>query len=178
MLGIVTEATVRLIPKPQAARVIIASFDDVVAGGEAVANVIAAGIIPAGLEMMDRTSVRMVEPFVRAGYDTGAAAILLCESDGMPAEVDDEIERMSAVLRDCGATSLMVSRDDAERLRFWSGRKNAFPLPAASRPITIAWTAPSRASIWRGCCSGSRQWKFNTACAAPTCFMRDATCIR
>jgi len=134
MLGIVTEATVRLIPKPQAARVIIASFDDVVAGGEAVANVIAAGIIPAGLEMMDRTSVRMVEPFVRAGYDTGAAAILLCESDGMPAEVDDEIERMSAVLRDCGATSLMVSRDDAERLRFWSGRKNAFPAAGRISP--------------------------------------------
>jgi glycolate oxidase len=134
MLGIVTEATVRLIPRPQAARVIIASFDDVVKGGDAVASVIAAGIIPAGLEMMDQTSVRMVEPFVRAGYDTSAAAILLCESDGMAAEVDDEIARMGAVLSACGASSLMVSRDEAERLRFWSGRKNAFPAAGRISP--------------------------------------------
>ncbi len=89
MLGVVTEVTVKLVPKPQAARVIMASFDDVVKGGNAVANVIAAGIIPAGLEMMDKTSSRMVEPFVKAGYDTDAEAILLCESDGTPEEVEE-----------------------------------------------------------------------------------------
>ncbi|HWW71973.1 MAG TPA: FAD-linked oxidase C-terminal domain-containing protein, partial [Duganella sp.] len=134
MLGVVTEVTVRLIPKPPLARVIMASFDDVVTGGDAVAEVIAAGIIPAGLEMMDRTSVRMVEPFVKAGYDTDAAAILLCESDGMPEEVEEEIERMSEVLRRAGASAIAVSRDEAERMRFWSGRKNAFPAAGRISP--------------------------------------------
>ncbi len=99
MLGVVTEITVKLIPKPQMAQVIMASFDDVVKSGNAVADVIAAGIIPAGLEMMDKTSSRMVEPFVQAGYDIEAEAILLCESDGMPEEVEEEIARMSAVLQ-------------------------------------------------------------------------------
>jgi glycolate oxidase len=134
MLGVVTEVTVKLIPKPQLARVIMASFDDVVTCGNAVTSVIAAGIIPAGLEMMDRTSSRMVEPFVKAGYDTDAAAILLCESDGMPEEVEDEITRMSAVLKDSGATAIAVSQNEAERLKFWSGRKNAFPAAGRISP--------------------------------------------
>jgi glycolate oxidase len=127
MLGIVTEVTVKLVPRPALAQVIMASFDDVVTGGNAVASVIAAGIIPAGLEMMDRTSSRMVEPFVKAGYDTDAAAILLCEADGTQLEVAEEIERMTAVLERAGASAIQVSQTEAERLRFWSGRKNAFP---------------------------------------------------
>jgi glycolate oxidase len=134
MLGVVTEVTVRLIPKPQLARVIMASFDDVVKGGDAVANVIAAGIIPAGLEMMDKTSSRMVEPFVHAGYDIDAEAILLCESDGMPEEVEDDIARMSEVLKASGATAIAVSQNEAERLKFWSGRKNAFPAAGRISP--------------------------------------------
>ncbi|MES2039171.1 MAG: FAD-linked oxidase C-terminal domain-containing protein [Pseudomonadota bacterium] len=134
MLGVVTEVTVKLIPKPQTARVIMASFDDVVKGGNAVASVIAAGIIPAGLEMMDKTSSRMVEPFVQAGYDTDAEAILLCESDGTIEEVEEEIARMSAVLEQAGATALAVSNTEAERLRFWSGRKNAFPAAGRISP--------------------------------------------
>jgi glycolate oxidase len=127
MLGIVTEVTVRLVPKPQTARVILASFDDVVKGGNAVANVIAAGIIPAGLEMMDKTSTRVVEQFVHAGYDIDAEAILLCESDGTVEEVEEEIARMENVLRSSGATRIAVSQSEAERLKFWSGRKNSFP---------------------------------------------------
>lgn len=134
MLGVVTEVTVKLIPKPQTARVIMASFDDVVKGGNAVASVIAAGIIPAGLEMMDKTSSRMVEPFVQAGYDTDAEAILLCESDGTVEEVEEEIARTSAVLEQAGATALAVSNSEAERLRFWSGRKNAFPAAGRISP--------------------------------------------
>jgi glycolate oxidase len=134
MLGIVTEVTVKLVPKPQSARVIMASFDDVVTGGNAVASVIAAGIIPAGLEMMDRTSSRMVEPFVKAGYDTDAAAILLCEADGTRLEVDEEIERMTAVLEAAGASRIQVSQTEAERMRFWSGRKNAFPAAGRISP--------------------------------------------
>jgi glycolate oxidase len=126
MLGIVTEVTVRLIPKPHLARVIMASFDDVAKAGDAVASIIAAGIIPAGLELMDKTGLRMVEPFVQAGYDTDAEAILLCESDGMPEEVEEEIERMTEVLRRSDAAAIAVSRNEDERLKFWSGRKNAF----------------------------------------------------
>ena len=134
MLGIVTEVTVRLVPKPAAARVILASFDDVVGGGNAVAAVIAAGIIPAGLEMMDRTSTRMVEPFVKAGYDLDAAAILLCEADGTVEEVEEEIAHMKTVLEAAGARAIAVSASDAERLRFWSGRKNAFPAAGRISP--------------------------------------------
>jgi glycolate oxidase len=127
MLAVVTEVTVKLLPKPQCAKVIMASFDDVEKAGSAVADIIAAGIIPAGLEMMDRPATHAVEQFVGAGYDLEAAAILLCESDGTPQEVDDEIARMQSVLQRAGAARMTVSRDEGERLRFWSGRKAAFP---------------------------------------------------
>ena len=127
MLGIVTEITVKLVPKPKLARVIMASFNDIEKGGKAVAAIIAAGIIPAGLEMMDRATTRAVEEFVHAGYDLDAEAILLCESDGTPEEVEEEIARMNAVLEQQGASRIQVSQNEAERLRFWSGRKNAFP---------------------------------------------------
>lgn len=127
LLVVTTEVTVKLLPKPQSARVIMASFDDVEVAGNAVAAVIAAGILPAGLEMMDRPATRAVEEYARAGYDLEAAAILLCESDGTPEEVEDEIARMKAVLEGAGATRITVSNNEAERLRFWSGRKAAFP---------------------------------------------------
>jgi len=127
MLAITTEVTVKLVPKPQLARCIMASFDDIRRAGDAVAAVIAAGIIPAGLEMMDKPMTAAVEDYVHAGYDLTADAILLCESDGTPEEVAEEIDRMIAVLKQCGATAVAISRDEAERLKFWSGRKNAFP---------------------------------------------------
>ena len=133
-LIVVTEVLVRLVPKPVLARCIMASFAEVDAAGDAVAAVIAAGIIPAGLEMMDQAATRMVEPFVKAGYDLEAAAILLCESDGTVDEVAEEIERMSTVLRAHGATRLAVSANEAERLRFWAGRKNAFPAAGRVSP--------------------------------------------
>jgi glycolate oxidase len=134
MLAVATEIVVKLVPKPQLARCIMASFDDVETAGQAVAAVIAAGIIPAGLEMMDRQATRMVEPFANAGYDLEAAAILLCESDGTAEEVEEEIARMTEVLRAAGATRIAVSRDEAERLRFWAGRKNAFPAAGRVSP--------------------------------------------
>jgi glycolate dehydrogenase FAD-linked subunit len=134
LLGVVTEATVRLIPRPDCARVVLAAFDDLAQAGQAVADVIAAGIIPAGLEMMDRPAIAAVEPFCRAGYPLDAEAILLCESDGTPAEVEEEILRMEAVLRRAGATQCQVSRDEAQRLRFWAGRKAAFPAMGALSP--------------------------------------------
>ncbi|MCC7228063.1 MAG: FAD-binding protein, partial [Burkholderiaceae bacterium] len=134
MLGVVTEVTLRLTPKPALASVIMASFDDVDRASDAVAGIIAAGIIPAGLEMMDRQATEMVEPFVKAGYDTAAAAILLCESDGTIEEVAEEIQRMEAVFSKAGATRLQVSGSEAERLRFWAGRKNAFPAAGRVSP--------------------------------------------
>ena len=134
MLAVTTEVTVKLIPKPMLARCIMASFDDMRKAGDAVASVIGAGIIPAGLEMMDKPMTAAVEDFVHAGYDLNAEAILLCESDGTPEEVEEEIGRMSDVLRACGATAIAVSRDEAERLRFWSGRKNAFPASGRISP--------------------------------------------
>ena len=134
MLAVTTEVTVKLVPKPQLARCIMASFDDVRKAGDAVAAVIAAGIIPAGLEMMDGPMTAAVEDFVHADYDLSAAAILLCESDGTPEEVEEEIGRMSEVLRGCGATAITVSRDEAQRMKFWSGRKNAFPASGRISP--------------------------------------------
>jgi len=134
MLAVTTEVTVKLVPKPQLARCIMASFDDVRKAGDAVAAVIAAGIIPAGLEMMDKPMTAAVEDFVHAGYDLDAAAILLCESDGTAEEVEEEIGRMTAVLRASGATAIAVSTSEDERMKFWSGRKNAFPASGRISP--------------------------------------------
>ncbi len=134
MLAVTTEVTVKLIPKPQLARCIMASFDDLRKAGDAVAAVIAAGIIPAGLEMMDKPMTAAVEGFVHAGYDLEAEAILLCESDGTVEEVEEEIGRMKDVLTGCGATAIAVSQNEEERLRFWSGRKNAFPASGRISP--------------------------------------------
>jgi glycolate oxidase len=134
MLAVVTEVVVRLTPKPEVARCILASFADVRHAGVAVAAIIAAGLIPAGLEMMDRAMTAAVEGFVHAGYDLDAAAILLCESDGTPEEVAEEIARMEAVLLAAGATRLAVSANEAQRLKFWSGRKNAFPASGRISP--------------------------------------------
>jgi glycolate oxidase len=127
MLGVVTEVTVKLVPKPELAQVVMASFGDVAQAGDAVAAIIAAGIIPAGLEMMDKAATAAVEPFVKAGYDMNAEAILLCESDGTPEEVAEEIARVTEVLNAAGANDIRVSQSEAERLRFWAGRKAAFP---------------------------------------------------
>ena len=134
MLAVMIEATVKLVPKPHLARCIMASFDDVRQAGDAVANIIAAGIIPAGLEMMDKPMTAAVEDYVHAGYDLDAVAILLCESDGTVEEVAEEISHMEAVLGSSGATRIEVSNSEAQRLKFWSGRKNAFPATGRLSP--------------------------------------------
>lgn len=134
MLGIATEITVKLIPRPACARVVMASFATVDAAGLAVTAIIGAGIIPAGLEMMDRQATHMVEPFVNAGYDLEAQAILLCESDGTSDEVAHEIARMERIFIEVGATRVQVSQTEAERMRFWAGRKNAFPAAGRVSP--------------------------------------------
>jgi glycolate oxidase len=134
MLAVTTEVTVKLVPKPELARCIIASFPTIESAGNAVANVIARGIIPAGLELMDRRMTEVAENFVHAGYDLSAAALLLCESDGTPEEVGEEIAAMIEVLTESGASRIEVSQDEAQRLKFWSGRKSAFPASGGISP--------------------------------------------
>lgn len=134
MLGVITEVTVKLLPKPETAKVLMASFDDVEKAGQAVGDIIAAGIIPGGLEMMDKLAIQAAEDFVKAGYPVEAEAILLCELDGVEADVDDDCETVKGVLRRAGATDISLARDEAERAKFWAGRKNAFPAVGRMSP--------------------------------------------
>ena len=134
MLGVVTEITVKLLPKPETAKVLMASFDDVEKAGAAVGDIIAAGIIPGGLEMMDNLAIRAAEDFIRAGYPVDAEAILLCELDGVEADVDDDIETVRGVLTKAGASDVQLARDETERAKFWAGRKNAFPAVGRMSP--------------------------------------------
>lgn len=127
MLGVIVEITVKLLPKPDRAQVLLAAFDDVTKAGSAVGNIIAAGIIPAGLEMMDSLAIRAAEDFVHAGYPTDAEAILLCELDGTNAEVSEHVLQVRDILRNSGATEVRTAKDEKERLIFWKGRKAAFP---------------------------------------------------
>ncbi len=127
MLGVIVEATVRLLPLPASTRVLLAAFDDVVKAGQAVGDIISAGIIPAGLEMMDKLSIKAAEDFVNAGYPLDAEAILLCELDGGELEVDASMHSVQQILQQSGATDVRVAQDEAERQLFWKGRKAAFP---------------------------------------------------
>jgi len=146
MLGIVVEITVKLLPKPPQAKALLAAFDDVKKGGEAVAAIIAAGVIPGGLEMMDKIAIQAVEDFIHAGYPKDAAAILLCELDGDDATVAAELETVTAVLKRSGAIEVRVAKDEAERLLFWAGRKSAFPAVGRISPdyYCIDGTIPRR----------------------------------
>ena len=134
MLGVVTEVTVKLLPKPRVARVLMASFDSVDKAGRAVGDIIAAGIVPGGLEMMDKLAIQAAEDFIHAGYPVEAEAILLCELDGVESDVAEDIERVRGVLAQAGATDVRLARDEAERIKFWAGRKNAFPAVGRMSP--------------------------------------------
>jgi glycolate oxidase len=127
LLGIVVEVTVKLLVKPERAQVVLAAFASVETAGAAVAKIIGAGLLPAGLEMMDNLSIRAAEDFVHAGYPIDAAAILLCELDGSNAEVSEQILAVREVLLDAGATEVRTAEDDTQRMKFWAGRKGAFP---------------------------------------------------
>ena len=127
LLGIIVEIVVKLLPRPERAQVALAAFDDAEKAGAAVAAIIAAGIVPAGLEMMDNLAIRAAEEYVHAGYPVDAAAILLCELDGMNEEVSEQILQVRRILTQCGAASVRTAQDERERLLFWAGRKAAFP---------------------------------------------------
>jgi glycolate dehydrogenase FAD-linked subunit len=147
LLAVTTEITVKLCPKPQLAQVALAAFDDIEKAGAAVGAIIGAGIIPAGLEMMDQPATRAVEDFVHASYPLDAAAVLLVESDGVVEEVAAEMAEIRRVLTESGATEIRVSKDEAQRLLFWSGRKAAFPAVGRISPdyYCIDGTIPRRA---------------------------------
>nr|VFJ95115.1 MAG: glycolate oxidase [Candidatus Kentron sp. H]VFJ95832.1 MAG: glycolate oxidase [Candidatus Kentron sp. H]VFK02008.1 MAG: glycolate oxidase [Candidatus Kentron sp. H] len=127
MLGVVVAATVRLLPVPESVRLLLAAFDDVEKAGLAVGEIIAAGIIPAGLEMMDNPAIVAIEDYVHAGYPVEAAAVLLCDIDGDPQSVTQQVDAVRALLIRHGATEVRLARDEAERERLWRGRKSAFP---------------------------------------------------
>jgi glycolate dehydrogenase FAD-linked subunit len=127
MLGVIVEVTVKLLPKPETVQVLLAAFDAVEHAGDAVGKIIAAGIVPAGLEMMDNPAIRAAEAFAHAGYPQNAAAILLCELDGAQAEVVEQVEQVKRVLLECGAAEVRIASSAAEREKFWKGRKAAFP---------------------------------------------------
>lgn len=147
LLGIITEVTVRLLPRPERAQALLAVFGTVEAAGQAVADIIAAGIVPGGMEIMDHLSIVASEDYARAGYPVDAEAILLVELDGPATEVEDLIPTASALLRRAGATEIRVSRDEEERLRFWAGRKAAFPAMGRLSPdyYCMDGTIPRRA---------------------------------
>ncbi len=127
LLGVVTEVTVRILKKPETARALLIGFATNEQAGDCVAAIIANGIIPGGLEMMDRPAIHAAEDFCHAGYPLDVEGLLICELDGCAAEVEHLIGVVGAIARQCGATSVRVSEDEAERQRFWAGRKAAFP---------------------------------------------------
>ncbi len=127
LLGIILEVTVKLLPQPSYTSLLLAAFDKVESAGAAVGSVIAEGIIPAGLEMMDNFAIRATEDFAHCGYPVDAEAILLCELDGLEADVKAQVECVEAIMRKHDATEIRIAKDEAERLLFWKGRKSAFP---------------------------------------------------
>ena len=127
MLGVIVEVTLKLISKPLNNRVLLAAFDEIEEAGKGVADIIASGIIPAGLEMMDNGVIRAVEDYLHAGYPVNAAAILICEVDGAEEEVDEECRKVKAILEVAGASDVRVARNKEEGDKFWEGRKSAFP---------------------------------------------------
>ena len=127
LLGVITEVTVRILPRPETSRALLLGFDDVGAAGACVGGIIGAGIIPAGLEMMDSLAIRAAEDFARAGYPVAAAALLIVELDGTEGDVAAEVSAVERIARDSGASVIRASASDEERLTFWAGRKAAFP---------------------------------------------------
>ncbi|MHB1246784.1 MAG: FAD-linked oxidase C-terminal domain-containing protein, partial [Sulfuriferula sp.] len=161
------EITVKLLAKPERAQVVLAAFDRIETAGAAVNAIIAGGILPAGLEMMDRPAIEAAEAFVHAGYPLDAAAILLVEVDGTNEEVSDAVLRVHDILAASGATEFRTASNEAERLKFWAGRKNAFPAVGRMSPdyYCMDGTIPRRAlpAVLRGIADLSIQYGLRVA---------------
>jgi glycolate oxidase len=147
LLGVVTEVTLRILQSPATRRALLVGFDDTAAAASAVGDIIAAGIIPAGMEMMDSLAINAAEDFVHAGYPRSAAALLIIELDGPEVEVDALIERVAALVNTAGASSIKISTSEDERMLFWAGRKSAFPAVGRISPdyLCMDGTIPRRA---------------------------------
>lgn len=147
LLGVVTEVTVRILKKPATQRAMLVGFDSAQEAGQAVSNIIAAGIIPAGMEMMDAPAINAAEDFVNVGYPRDAAALLIVELDGPEVEVNFLLERVSDIAKNSGATSLRLSHSEEERNQFWAGRKSAFPAVGRISPdyLCMDGTIPRKA---------------------------------
>ena len=179
LLGVITGATLRILAKPESTRALMAVFDSVAAAGGAVAAIIGSGLVPAGMEIMDRLSIEAVEEFLGCGYPLGVESLLLVEVDGPAAEVDEQIDAVMDLVRDAGSTQVSRADSPEERQRLWAGRKAAFRPWAASAPITTAWTAPSPAAGCPKCSNGSPSCRRPMVCAWPTSSTpATATCTR
>lgn len=167
MLGVVVEVTVKLLPNPPQTKVLLASFDDVEKAGNAVGNIIAAGIIPAGLEMMDKLAIQAAEEFVHAGYPTQAEAILICELDGLEHDVNTDLSKAKSILEAAGVIDVRLAKDEQERARFWAGRKNAFPAVGRLSPdyYCMDGTIPRRElpNVLKGIATLSKTYQLRVA---------------
>ena len=167
MLGVVVEATVKLLPTPPQTKVLLASFDDIEKAGNAVGRIIAAGIIPAGLEMMDKLAIQAAEDFVHAGYPTQAEAILICELDGLENDVNADLDKAKKILETAGVIEVRLAKDEQERTRFWAGRKNAFPAVGRLSPdyYCMDGTIPRRelSKVLKGIAELSQTYKLRVA---------------
>lgn len=167
MLGVIVEVTVKLIPIPETAQVVLAAFADVIQAGEAVAGIIAEGLIPAGLEMMDKAATQAAEDFIHAGYPVDAEAILLCELDGTAEQVEEELEKAVGILQHFGATEVRVAQSEQERQKMWAGRKSAFPAVGRISPdyYCMDGTIPRRhlAKVLQGIANLSKKYDLAVA---------------
>ena len=127
LLGVITEVTVRILPRPASARALLVGFSTVEAGGKCVVEIISAGVIPSGMEMMDKAAIHAAEDYSDAGYPLDVEALLIVELDGPKAEVDHLLQRVEEIATSCGAVNIRASKNEDERLKFWAGRKAAFP---------------------------------------------------
>ncbi|MGB1036416.1 MAG: FAD-linked oxidase C-terminal domain-containing protein, partial [Candidatus Puniceispirillales bacterium] len=147
LLGVVTEVTLRILQSPATRRALLVGFDETAAAASAVGDIIAAGIIPAGMEMMDSLAINAAEDFVHAGYPRAAAALLIIELDGPEVEVNALIEQVAMLVNTAGASSIKISETEEERILFWAGRKSAFPAVGRISPdyLCMDGTIPRRA---------------------------------
>jgi glycolate oxidase len=162
LLGVIVEITLKLLPLPETASTLLAVFADIEQAGEAVTAIIGAGLLPAGLEMMDNLAIRAAEAFVHAGYPVEAAALVLCEMDGMAEQVAADLAKAQAILLTNGATEVRLAQNEAERKKFWAGRKSAFPAVGRLSPdyYCMDGTIPRRrlAEVLRGIAALSEEF--------------------
>ena len=171
MLGIIVEVTVNLLPLPESTCVTLSAFRTVRDASQAVAEIYAAGIVPAGLEMMDQNAIRAVENYLHIGYPMDAAAILLCELDGSTSETEELIESVCKIMHDCRAFKVRRATDLDTQEKLWAGRKAAFPAIGVSLPTTIVWTEQSRDGNLPVCSRKFRACPNHSSCRSQTCFM-------